>query len=386
MIVINIRSPYLISVADFGGTQVSSRITLSFFKKGVTPPTSGAGFYSLSKKIASPTQRLTYYNISNFAKEFIENYYSEIDDPVDEDSRNYTYVEVKRYWSTSSAETLIDTTTYFCLNGFNEYLDGRNFSNSSALQPLFNNQISKLFDLEANDKGYLNVFFQKLSAVGQKLDAVYYIAGPGEGGNPEFTPVQLTFSLINGSVAVSEYFKKFPIAYSYDYTGDGNNTYWSTKVTLNYYGTSPYTTPTQSVVINTVETNEYKYNPIRCTFVNRYGGWDNLFFFKNKTESIAIKNTKYAYNQSAFSYDTSIGQSKLLNVNGKQSIKLNTGWVNENVSELITDLLLSETVLLDNKPVILKTQNYDVKSVLKDKMINYEIEFEYNYNLINDVV
>jgi hypothetical protein len=89
---------------------------------------------------------------------------------------------------------------------------------------------------------------------------------------------------------------------------------------------------------------------------------------------------------SSVNYNTSLGQSKTFNINGSQTIKLNTGFVDENYSELITDLLLSETVLLDSKPVIVKTQGSDLKTSLKDRLINYEMEFEYAYNLINDVI
>ena len=42
--------------------------------------------------------------------------------------------------------------------------------------------------------------------------------------------------------------------------------------------------------------------------------------------------------------------------------------------------------MLDDKPAIVKSQSFDIKTSLKDKNINYEIEFEYNYGLINDVV
>ena len=59
--------------------------------------------------------------------------------------------------------------------------------------------------------------------------------------------------------------------------------------------------------------------------------------------------------------------------------------MDENYSELITDLMLSETILLDNKPVKIKTQSSELKNSLKDKLINYEIDFEYNYDLINNV-
>ena len=39
-----------------------------------------------------------------------------------------------------------------------------------------------------------------------------------------------------------------------------------------------------------------------------------------------------------------------------------------------------------DKPVIVKTQGSDLKTSLKDRLINYEMEFEYAYNLINDVI
>jgi hypothetical protein len=131
---------------------------------------------------------------------------------------------------------------------------------------------------------------------------------------------------------------------------------------------------------------EYKYTPVECTFINRYGGWEFLTFFKAQSNSVSVKGTDYKLTQSTINYNTSKGQIKSFNINGKQTIKLNTGWVNENYSELITDLLLSETVLIDGKPVQVKTQGSELKSVLKDKMINYEVEFEYAYNLINDVI
>ena len=64
---------------------------------------------------------------------------------------------------------------------------------------------------------------------------------------------------------------------------------------------------------------------------------------------------------------------------------LNTGWVDENYTELIEDLLLSERVLMDNKPMMVKTESQQVKTRLIDKTINYEIELMYNNEMINDV-
>jgi hypothetical protein len=49
------------------------------------------------------------------------------------------------------------------------------------------------------------------------------------------------------------------------------------------------------------------------------------------------------------------------------------------------ELMTSETILLDNEPATLKDKSLQKKTRLKDKMINYEMNFEYSFNLINDV-
>jgi hypothetical protein len=96
--------------------------------------------------------------------------------------------------------------------------------------------------------------------------------------------------------------------------------------------------------------------------------------------------TPYNLLPDSVDYNPKRPQTASLNVNGKQGIKLNTGWVPENYSELIQDLLLSETILLDDVPVEIKTQSTDIKTSLKDRNINYEMDFEYAFNLINNVI
>ena len=111
-----------------------------------------------------------------------------------------------------------------------------------------------------------------------------------------------------------------------------------------------------------------------------------MTFFKANSSSIDVTSKDFNLLPSSINYNVLQGQKQRFNFQGKQKIKCNTGWVDENYFELIQDLLLSEVVLLDNKPVIVKSQSADVKTHLKDKNINYEIEFEYNYGLINDVI
>jgi hypothetical protein len=378
MTVINVRSPYVINIGDYGSTQVGSKIEISIYQKGVTPPTSGNGFYSLSKSIPSTTQKATYYNISNYIKEFINSIVpiSGVDITCEtEGLNNWVFADVKLYWNTVSESTLINTITFTCVNGYTLYQDGKNFSDVLPLRVLTSNSQIKQIPYKASisNETYFNLLTQ-VTSTGDRVDAEYYtISSTG-------TPLTTTLSVVNGGVTRGIYNMAVPLSLhpSYDYFN-------TTKITLKWYA-SGATTPSLQYIINTKVIEECKYTPVKCSFINRYGGWEFLNFFKAQTNTISTKGTDYKLNQEDFNYNVQVGQAKSFNINGTQTIKLNTGFVDENYSELITDLLLSETILLDEKPVMVKTQGSELKTSLKDKMINYEIEFEYAYNLINDVI
>jgi hypothetical protein len=101
---------------------------------------------------------------------------------------------------------------------------------------------------------------------------------------------------------------------------------------------------------------------------------------------LQIENSTFHLLPDALDYNPLRNQFQSFNFSGKQSVTLNTGWVDENFANVITDLMLSETVLLDNKPVNVKTKSTNLKTRIKDKNINYTIDFEYSYNIINDVI
>ena len=48
--------------------------------------------------------------------------------------------------------------------------------------------------------------------------------------------------------------------------------------------------------------------------------------------------------------------------------------------------MLSDTILINNKPAIIKTQSLQYKTDLLDKNINFTLEFEYSNNLLNNVI
>jgi hypothetical protein len=352
MNIIQVRSPYIISVNESG--QLGSKIEIFIWNKGTTEPT--VATYSLSKKIPSTSQVRNDYNISTFVKEYIEIINAvAVSTPTIETNNYWTNVKIKRYKeATLNTYTLLDTTSYIALNGFTNYLDGVNKTTISETLALSNQSINILY--QTGEIPYVNLLLNR--NVTYSFLAQYYNAADG---------------LIHTETIITS----------------GANEIFNYKVPLVYTGSTYIKIVSNSIVLYTYNTKlieECKYTPIVCSFINRQGGWQFLTFFKSTTNSINVTSTSFKLSPEAVNYNIYKGQSKAFNINGNQSIKLNTGFVDENYSELITDLLLSESILLDNKPVKIKTQSTELKNSLKDKLINYEIEFEYNYDLINNVI
>ena len=126
-----------------------------------------------------------------------------------------------------------------------------------------------------------------------------------------------------------------------------------------------------------------KYTPIDCDFVNRFGAWQRITFFKASRLSMKTSSKQYNLMSADLDYNTSIGSSHAINLNGRESIKVNTGLVGENYASAIRELLLSETILLGGNPVLVKTKGIDLPNHENVKQINYSIEFEYAFDLIN---
>jgi len=368
MKVVKVRSPFIIEVNET--LQIGSKIELSIWN-GSSYPTSGTGFYSLSKSIPSAIQTSNTYNISNYVKEFIDNIKpTKVSGILTtyEDNNEWVKFQVKRYKLVGTTYTLLDTIQYVGVNGFNNYSDGANSIIDNYSSGILSNGLIKknILKTSSTSKGYVNYIVDIPS--GGKVEVTYFNLAQTLSVTENITGLTGIYNL---KILLTQYPNNVNFA---DGCAVGISLKNSSNVLLQYSG------------FDVLSVEECKYTPVECTFINRYGGWEFLTFFKQQTNTVSVKGTDYKLMPSAVNYNTSKGQVKSFNINGTQTVKLNTGFVDENYSELITDLLLSETILLDGKPVTVKTQGSDLKTSLKDRLINYEIDFEYAYNLINDVV
>jgi hypothetical protein len=318
-----VRSPYFIEVDE--PSQIEVRVEIFLYYKDDTVPAEPN--HIITERVPSLTQNKISINVANYAKDFIKPIAPvDVSVPTEEDVQTWCYMQVISY----SDNVEVNDETFVCLNGFNQYSVGYNYSTNNVVVPLVNPNIT--IQKLTNDL-YVNVFYDA---------GTYEITGFGD------------------VVITEDSLYKIPL---------------KTNIVYDEY----FEYKSQTIC-------EPKYTPVICTFINRYGGWQYLTFFKANTQGVDVTSKDYNLMPSGVDYNVLQGQKQRFNFQGKQKIKCNTGWVDENYSELIIDLLLSEVVLLDNKPAIVKSQSSDIKTHLKDKNINYEIDFEFNYGLINDVI
>jgi hypothetical protein len=358
------RSPFFITVDE--ASQIGSKVELFIWHKGETEPATAT--YTLSKKIASASQTKNIYNISNYAKEFINNTTSSYGGLITEVIDDWVYVKVKRYKETTAGSyTLLNTYTYVATNGYTDYQDGFNEQINDTFIPVTLFQQNKTYKYFNDDIPSIYFFIDYTNDADEYL--VRY-------SNFEAIPNTDEETILNGETE-TQYLFSIPISLGgVDYT-DGNKL----EIVKNDVVIATYIFKTEC---------EIKYSPIRIEYVNKYGGWDFIMFFKARTENWEVKNKEYQLLPNDLDYNIFTGQSKAFNYEARQSIKVNTGWLNESYNELIKDLMVSETILLkidaSLQPVKLKTMSTDLKTSLQDKMINYQIEFEYNFNQINNVI
>lgn len=137
---------------------------------------------------------------------------------------------------------------------------------------------------------------------------------------------------------------------------------------------------------------ERKHKPYKVAFLNRFGVTEDLWFFKRSDASININKETFRGNSiGMYASGDGIKTMNHFNVNGKEKITLNSGFVDEEMNEAFRQLLLSEEVTLydykENKTynVNLGTSELQYKQHINEKLINYTIEFEFAYEVINNV-
>ena len=339
---IRARSPYIISINE--ASQVSTRIEL--FISATT--FSGTPQYNLSKAIPASNAPTTYYDIAPYIREYFDHtVYSNITTlTTSYGSVQKLNVRVKRYKTVVATETLIDTTDYIATDGYSEFANSVNYNGGNYLL----DQKNYYYHSGAN-AGFILVYV----AASDKI---------------RWTNVTDSIVYLSASLSLGWYY--VPRCYNSEFTKE-----YTTEI-LNSSNVMQATWTFKPV-------EECLYTPVKVDFINKHGAFQREFFFKASNDNIEVTNKDYNLMQ-PYNYSLTGGQRTTYNQNGMQSIKVNSGWVEEDFKDNLKQLMLSEKVLVDEKPAILKTKSIELNKSINTKQINYSLEFEFAYDLINSIV
>ena len=139
---------------------------------------------------------------------------------------------------------------------------------------------------------------------------------------------------------------------------------------------------------------QQKYPNVRLKWKNRYGQFDWFSFYMVNKQSFSTEKRSYqpqlgTWSGATLSYNQSDSSNLNYIVDSKQSIQINTDWVDESYNDIFKQLLVSEEIYwvksaTDLLPLTISTNSLTFKTGAVDKLIQYtfELDFGQGYKLI----
>lgn len=171
-------------------------------------------------------------------------------------------------------------------------------------------------------------------------------------------------------------------------TTDSKGLVQTLRVECSEFGTDEYIDIEYNgnVVYTLLIEDEQRYTPKDIFFKNKEGQLSSITFFKKSVESLSVTNESYegTYLQPVNGNHQFISY----NTNGKEKFKMDSGFVSEANNDNFTQLFLSNKVWQYEDgvyiPLKLGSKTIEYKSRVNDRLLNYNVEFEYAFNKINN--
>ena len=337
------RSPFLVEVNE--SLSDGSKIEVFIWNGTGSAPVSPN--YVLSKFVASPTNFQMKYDISNYIREYIKNEHPYTDDT----DLHWCNVKVKRYNLVTGTYTLLDETEYFATDGY----------------------------VKSGKSNYFNPI----------SDATITIANNYSNTEINYFCTAPTFYFINGN----GYYLQWE-----EIGGEGNGTYtidtdfpnqWA-DVSLPHFQLSVYNASDELMISFEFKSEEICTNYSEITYLNTYGFFENACMSGSIKYNIQVNANNYQLYQTNFDNYAVEAEKQEFNKNGLHSFTINTNWKPESWNIILQQIMLSEKLLLtigndatieETKympfPVKLNTNQTQLFRHINDKLINYQLEFEY---------
>jgi hypothetical protein len=373
---INVRSPFYIRKLRSSGVTTQT-LDLKIWTGASTPVPSTVN-YSLTKGVIEVPGSGGSFIYSTFEiSELVRDY---IEIAFDGDYTSYCV------WVNDG------TTTYLAVDGYGYYEDGMNaelsrtklISNNVIWRPYGENiripvYADDTYDVVMASKGTA-LRTESVTVQNSTTTKIKYISVSGnlsednyqqsvldDGGIYEFNPL---LQALNNSVDVNliDEIRIYPL------DGDGMTD-------------EPY----ESIKVKTMHCD--KYPDRKVTFVNKFGAFQDVYFFAKEIESINTTSEQYKANViDLYNVTYSGHQYQSFNSQGRESVRLNTGFVSEDYNEVLKEMMMSEYVWLTKTddatfvyPVTPKTNSLTYKTSLNDKLVDYTIDFDYAFDKVQNI-
>ena len=383
---INTRSPYYISIENPSG----SYAILELFIYGGTTP-SGTPTYTLRTNTisnASGSTQIAKFEISELIQDYLNPFLNNYQYSFGFDQTVYVDTRLTIY---NDAGTNLDQDQTFknvATMGYGYFSEGANPQLNQAL--LISNPTILI------PAGYLI----RLPIDSAATDNITYLYQGNEVVNIEQSPDTQgyrQFRYINGfNVSSSNTDNDW-----YDYAESNQYTVEDNTLLQSYWNEGGTWQPVDQVIVegdeglrkvNVKMVSCDQYQPIKITFENKFGAWQDLWFMGNNQREITTKKETFKGNimlseQTAYATDKPTQQ--ILTKNGVEKITLNSGYYPEDNNNLFKELMLSRRVYITldavDLPVIVSGSTMKFKTRLTEKLINYTVNFEFAFDTINNI-
>lgn len=132
------------------------------------------------------------------------------------------------------------------------------------------------------------------------------------------------------------------------------------------------------------------FNILKVIFLNKFGALQEYYFNKKNIQSLNTNQKNYKSTLiSGSTYSPLDHQKQQYNKQGSEKIRMNTGYVDEGQFQPIKQIMLSELVWVQIGvavyPINIVTNSLEKKTQINDKLVNYSLDFEFAYDIINNV-
>ena len=373
---INVRSPYFITDNSVNGSSAlaSAKLFIRIYEGNASTSVTTTPDYTISSTAIDGSVT---FEVSELARDYIENNF----DGTYTGSAKWFNYNIQRTYEDSTTDTTSQQNLAI-FDGYGYFEEGANPQNESTV-------------LQSNDLIYTNDFANINIPVHVTSDTTVTYFKDGES---IFTKTLLSSTNSADQVQyVSNSSLDADVFYNRVIDDGGTIEAFSCVRTIangvyaEYDADKIYIDNGESVeVINVEEIEECKYTPYKITFVNKFGGLQDIWFFKRSNLSIQTTEESYKANiVSNGTYSINSRQKTVFDKKGVERLQLNTGFYPESYNEVFRQLSLSEELWItygtDVLPVTLLSSELIYKTSLNDKLINYTMDIEFAFNKINNV-